>query len=165
MWSVRAFQSTRPIIDEGQRGSAMQPVSTNAGLQTAGPPMTAVAESPRYEVRGRVVVILRRAVMDDRDAAICRAVWRGARTLREVMSATGISSTSTVLRRVTGWCYTRDCRDADFYGPHLHLGRLVGTDWLRMADGQRGGTIRPGPRFAGLDSNQWPLEAVRRSDG
>ena len=112
--------------------------------------MTAVAESPRYEVRGRVVVVLRRAVMDNRDAAICRAVWRGARTLRTIMAATGIPSTSSVIGRLTA---------NHHYGDRWQ-GRpaLCESGWLCGLEAS--GTIRPGPRLAGLDSDQWPLEAV-----
>ena len=112
--------------------------------------MTAITESPRYEVRGRVVVVLRRAVMDDRDAAIVYAVWRGARTLRGIMAATGIPSTSSVSGRLTA---------NHHYGDRWQARpALCESGWLCGLEAS--GTIRPGPRFQGIDSDGWPLECV-----
>ena len=108
----------------------------------------------------RVPIVLRKGVMDARDAAICRAVWRvwaesGSVSIREVLQIVGLSSTSILSFRMHG---------IDGNGAKHRRGGLLQRGWLSK-DGSHNAsslrrTLRPGPRFAGLD-NGWPLELIR----
>lgn len=100
------------------------------------------------------VGLLRRGALDDKDAAICRAVWQawakgGAPTYRSVAAELGVSS-STVYVRVMG--------------NEWHPSPLTSRGWLKAARAQLR-TLRPGPRFAGLDAAGWPLECVPVAEG
>ena len=87
-------------------------------------------------------LVLRRGRLDERDRAILSEVWHAWRACatisrRQIERYTGISSGSITYRLET---------------------RLFLAGWLT----QEGGlirTLRPGPRFAGMDAG-WPLEVV-----
>ena len=84
--------------------------------------------------------------MDARDAQIIAAVARGWSegrnlTYRELLPISGLRSLSAIWIRI--W---------KFNG-------LVRQGWLR-GDDLLVRTLRPGPRFAGLDVDGWPLEVI-----
>ena len=99
--------------------------------------------------------------MDKKDAAICAAVWRAWATYtsishQEICEAAGISSVSLIEFHVKG----RQGQSQRRVG-----GGLIEHGWLTgaVSRGQGSGlarTLRPGRRFAGLDSGAWPLEVV-----
>ena len=106
----------------------------------------------------RVLAVLRRADLDAKDRAIIKAVaeaWgagKASPSYRELLECTGLRSTNTIYWRINGGQYGYDYRS----------GGLVGQGWLSV-DEQGAGlarTLRPGPRFAGLDADGWPLERV-----
>lgn len=85
------------------------------------------------------LAILRPGVMDEKDRAICAAVWksRWPLAMRRCGEAAGLRSSSTA------W---------------VHVTRLVEAGWLALEPGASA-TIRPGPRFVGWDRGR-PLEVV-----
>lgn len=101
------------------------------------------------------MTVLRRGVLDQRDRAILSKVWRRW-AQSDVGSAYGDFglTLSTVFYRVKGF--------ARGTGGIIHLrtnGGLVSQGWLKRSAALR--TLRPGPRFAGLDADGWPLEVVK----
>ena len=89
--------------------------------------------------------------MDKKDAAICAAVWRAwAHNWFVSFHTVGLPST-TVSQRVHG---------INSNGSRMPGGGLLDRGWLRMS-ANRDGTLRPGRRFAGLDSDGTPLVAHR----
>lgn len=95
-------------------------------------------------------VILRPARLDERDAAIVRAVvkaWgegHGAAT-QEMLQASGLSSKCTLYERIRG-------------SHRWHRVSLVERNWLCMDAGMR--TLRPGPRFGGLGGKGTVYELI-----
>ena len=98
--------------------------------------------------------VLRRGEMDERDAAICAAVWRAwsasrGISLRELAREVGMKSATAVREwRLRG----------EAHGVKRHDGGLFERGWLTRSD-RRFRILRPGPRFAGLDHGH-PLERV-----
>ena len=87
--------------------------------------------------------------MDVKDARIIEAVARLApTTYRELMKYMGLQTVSTLQFRLTG----RNYQGAQ----HLGGGLLV-RGWIAGCEKAR--TLRPGPRFAGLDHGH-PLEVI-----
>ena len=87
--------------------------------------------------------------MDAKDARIIEAVARLApTTYRELMKYMGLQTVSTLQFRITGRNYQG--------AKHLGGGLLV-RGWIAGCEKAR--TLRPGPRFAGLDHG-WPLEII-----
>ena len=89
-------------------------------------------------------LILRRGKLDERDRAILRDVWNAWQdyktvSRRQLVRRTGISSGSISYRL-------------------MEPGRLIPAGWLAQERGLIR-TLRPGPRFAGMDAG-WPLELV-----
>ena len=93
--------------------------------------------------------------MDEQDAAICRTVWVGW--------TMGMAVRPRQVALALGW-------------PHNYVFRRLGRDianprepnlasagWLAVEEGDGHwmlhGTLRPGPRFVGLDHG-WPLEGA-----
>ena len=93
--------------------------------------------------------------MDEKDARIIEAVARAwsergdGIPYDEIAPLAGLESRSAVHRRVTGKGYSSDRTG----------GGLIEHGWLVAAEGCRGRTLRPGPRFAGIDHG-WPLEVI-----
>lgn len=97
--------------------------------------------------------VLRRAKLSVRDAAIVREVarsWSAGRcpSYAELMERLHISSLSVLSYRL-GISWT--------VGAERGTG-LIQRGWLAH-EGQTRRTLRPGPRFAGLDHG-WPLERI-----
>lgn len=103
----------------------------------------------------RVIAVLRRGDLDTKDRAIVKAVaeaWgKGhvAPNQRDLVKASGLS-VSTVNWRIRGFKVAGIRRHG---GGLIERGWLLGEDFLYR-------TLRPGPRFAGLDSDGWPMERV-----
>ena len=108
----------------------------------------------------RVVAVLRRATdLDAKDAAIVRAVaqaWGDSKvtpSYMELCGVTGFPSTNTIHYRIVR-------RETS----------LVREGWLTKdkSIGGRGRsrvrTLRPGPKFKGLDQDGWPLESIWMAD-
>ena len=110
--------------------------------------MIDVIERPKVEI----VAVLRRGELDVRDTRIMRVVvnaWKEGRTVtyREIEASTELS-TSVIRYRIWGY---------DSRGPRRG-GGLIERGWLQAA-AMAGRTIRPGPRFAGMDHGH-PLERI-----
>lgn len=104
------------------------------------------------ETKTRLLAVLRRGNLDERDRLILAAVWRGVRNYRALEKATGISLAALVFR-ILGHDKAYKRRG----------GGLVTQGWLRK-EALIMGVIRPGPRFAGMDGDS-PLEKVQGVTG